>query len=280
MHLVNGKIKRWRYFSNVIQNSSIPCVGDNFKIICAIINCYQEAPTIDNEEGERWAEQMLRLMDVGNKLEKRLEGMASSKKKTLGRNTMQPWCFFPNYLKTTFVISALVSVNFLSWCHLKRFWNLGDYQISQAKGYIQEHLKPSVLDEEQVDFVVELCPAHPDLVRVRFASRHSSSKNYIATVQFDSKNDEQPIQGWYCTCCSGARVIGCCAHTTALLWHLGVCRGQVDSQVHPLSASRLLLSVEDCIRYHDTQQGSDEENNDPNWILTFLHTVSRSYSFK
>ena len=83
MHLVNGKIKRWRYFSHVIQNSSIPSVGDNFKIICAIINCYQEAPTIDNEEGERWAEQMLRLMDVGNQLEKRLEGMASSKKKPL-----------------------------------------------------------------------------------------------------------------------------------------------------------------------------------------------------
>ena len=63
------------------------------------------------------------------------------------------------------------------------------------KGYIEEHLKPSPLDEDQLDFIVELCANHPDLVRARFASRHSSGKNYIATVEFDADSDEKPMTG-------------------------------------------------------------------------------------
>lgn len=95
MHLVNGRIKRWRYFSNVIQNSTIPSVGDNLRIICAIINCYHKTPAIDNEEGERWVDQMLRLMDAGNQLQKRLEQMASSKKKPQWKKYDATMVLFP-----------------------------------------------------------------------------------------------------------------------------------------------------------------------------------------
>ena len=90
-------------------------------------------------------------------------------------------------------------------------------QIKQAKGYIFKHLKPSILDEHQLEFVVELRSTHKDLVRVRFASRHSNSKNYIATVQFDNDDDDEPIKGWFCTYSARTRVIGCCAHIAALI---------------------------------------------------------------
>lgn len=137
----------------------------------------------------------------------------------------------------------------------------GNYQIKQAKGYITEHFKQSILDDEELEFVVELCSAHTDLVRVRFASRHSSSKHYMATVQFDKDDYNNPIKGWFCTCFAGARIIGCCAHITALIWHLGVCRGEADATVHPLSAARLILSVDDCIQYSTTDD-SDQDASD------------------
>lgn len=137
----------------------------------------------------------------------------------------------------------------------------GNYQIQQAKGYIEEHLKPSILDEEELEFVVELCSNHHDLVRVRFVSRHSSSKTYMATVQFDQDDENDPIKAWFCTCFAGARIIGCCAHITALIWHLGVCRGETDGTPHPLSAAKLILSVDDCIQYSTTDESDDDQSD-------------------
>ena len=142
--------------------------------------------------------------------------------------------------------------------HVYSFYHLGDYQIKQAKSYIREHFKPSMLNEDEMEFVVELCAAHEDLVRARFASRYCSNKNYITTVQFDSDDDEEPIKGWFCTCSAGARVIGCCAHITALIWHLGVNKGEHHNSEHQLSASRFIQFIHDCIQYHDTVESDDE----------------------
>ncbi len=111
-----------------------------------------------------------------------------------------------------------------------------------------------------MEFVIELCSKHKDLFRVRFASRHSNSKKYVATVQFDNDDDDEPIKGWFCTCSAGARVIGCCAHITALIWHLGVSRGEINSSDDPLSANNLLLHVHDCIQYPDSERSDDESN--------------------
>lgn len=82
----------------------------------------------------------------------------------------------------------------------------------------------------------------------------------MATVQFDNNDDDEPIQGWFCTCSAGSRVIGCCAHITALVWHLGVSRGEINALDDPLSANNLLLHVNDCIQYSDSES-SDDENN-------------------
>jgi hypothetical protein len=133
--------------------------------------------------------------------------------------------------------------------------------IKQAKSYIREHLTQSRHVGEELEFIIELCPQRNDLVRARFASRHSNNKNYAAIIQF--KNDiEQPIQGWYCTCISGWRDVGCCAHVTALIWHLGVCRAKVEQDIHPLSAGKLLAAVDDSMQFSDVDDTDDEENDD------------------
>ncbi|CAF1143835.1 unnamed protein product [Adineta ricciae] len=137
----------------------------------------------------------------------------------------------------------------------------GTYQIKQAKSYIEVHLKPSVLDNEKYEFLVELSTKHVDLVCVRFALRHSSNKTYIATVQFDEDDYDESIKRWFCTCAAGARIIGCYAHITALIFHLGVSRSETDSSDHQLSANNLLPNLQDCIQYSDNASNSDDHDD-------------------
>ena len=127
-------------------------------------------------------------------------------------------------------------------------------------GYIKEHLKPSPLDEDQLDFIVELCANHPDLVRARLASRHSSSKNYIATVPFDEDSDEDPMTGWFCTCACGSRVFGCCAHTTALIWQLGISCGEVETISNPLSSRPFFEFIRDSAHLYLSEDDDDDQS--------------------
>ena len=127
-----------------------------------------------------------------------------------------------------------------------------------AKSYIVDHFQQSYINEEQLEFVVELCEGDDDLIRARFQSRHSNHKKHIAPVQFDEQK-EQPIIGWYCTCSSGSREVGMCSHITALLWHLGVERAVVSTSTHPLSASKLLTAIDDSMKFSDIEYDSDND---------------------
>ena len=127
-----------------------------------------------------------------------------------------------------------------------------------SKSYIREHLKPSILDEEEMIFEVQADIHYPDLIRVHFQSRHSKMKKYNATVHFNS--EKQTVEEWYCTCQTGPRKLGCCTHVCASLWHLGVNRAQI-LQTHPLSAAHLLQFVEDSNAYSRFEE-SDEDDED------------------
>jgi hypothetical protein len=137
---------------------------------------------------------------------------------------------------------------------------IGSYQIHQAKSYITEHLTPSLIYPDDFEFIVELCRQHNDLIRVRFSSRHSSYKNRIATVQYDN-DEEEPIQGWYCTCPNGSRVIGCCSHVAAVLWYLGVCRANFDTTSDQFSTQNLFNSIDDCFRPEEIEDDDDEDED-------------------
>ena len=65
-----------------------------------------------------------------------------------------------------------------------------------AKSYIADHIQQSDINNEQLEFIVELREAHDDLVLAKFQSRHSNHKKHMATVQFNEKN-KQPITAWY-----------------------------------------------------------------------------------
>ena len=115
--------------------------------------------------------------------------------------------------------------------------------------------------DDQFEFGVEFCSKCNDLVRARFASKHSNSKSYVTTVQFSNADEAEPIQSWFCTCSADARVIGCCAHITALIWHLGVCQSEIIHRNSELYATKFLQTIRDCIQYSDIEESDDEYNN-------------------
>ena len=59
------------------------------------------------------------------------------------------------------------------------------------------------------------------------------------------------MPSWFCTCASGSRTVGCCVHVTAVLWHMGVNQGEIDINIHPLCAARLLQFVDDSNLHSD-----------------------------
>ncbi|CAF4540368.1 unnamed protein product [Rotaria socialis] len=126
-----------------------------------------------------------------------------------------------------------------------------------AKSDIIEHIRQSQTNEEEMEFIVELCNEHDDLVRARFQSRHSNNKNHIATVQFDH-HKQQPIDGWYCTCSTDAREVDICSHITALLWHLGVNTAVIATDNHPLFASRLIRAIDDSTHFSENDSSLDD----------------------
>ena len=135
---------------------------------------------------------------------------------------------------------------------------LGNYQVEQAIVYIEEHLTSSPLYDDEIEFLVELCSQNDNTVRARFSSRH---KNHTALIQYKNNYTEHPINGWYCTCMSKGRRVGCCVHVAALLWHLGVPRAEIESHTHPLSASEICSETVDSSQFSDVEVSDVEQNS-------------------
>ena len=116
-----------------------------------------------------------------------------------------------------------------------------------SKSYIIEHLKKSLPNDDELMLEVRCDNRYPDLVRVQFQSRHSKSAEYNATVRFNFLA-EQAIEEWFCTCQTGPRQLGCCAHIAALLWHLGVIGAKIP-EAHPLSLSDTCSTTSKTVLY-------------------------------
>ncbi|CAM4907558.1 unnamed protein product [Rotaria socialis] len=131
----------------------------------------------------------------------------------------------------------------LNRCITKVRWIVesGTYQIKQAKFYIREHLTQSPLVGNDMEFIIELCAQHNDLLYT-----------------------ESPISGWYCTCTSGWRDMECCAHVAALLGHPGVRRANINENTHPLSAGHLFASIDDSIQFSEVEESDEEQDDNDN----------------
>ena len=89
---------------------------------------------------------------------------------------------------------------------------MGVYQIRQAKWYSKEH------QTETGKYKVFVNKGQ-GVLNAQIRSRQSSSKTYNLWIEHNISFN--PITGWFCTCKSGDRVVGCCAHIESVLWYLG-----------------------------------------------------------
>ena len=91
---------------------------------------------------------------------------------------------------------------------------MGVYQIRQAISYTKKH------QTEDGKYEIITNKEEDGVIKAQIRSRHT----YNLWIEHNSGIN--PITGWYCTCRSGARVVGCCAHIASVIWYLGFERHQ------------------------------------------------------
>jgi len=77
--IVNGQIKQWKYFSQTIQNSSIPFISDYLEIVCALINAFSLRPISDINSGSEMAFRMLEMLNQSNDVQMRLSKIVTER---------------------------------------------------------------------------------------------------------------------------------------------------------------------------------------------------------
>nr|XP_012217696.1 PREDICTED: uncharacterized protein LOC105669368 [Linepithema humile] len=104
--------------------------------------------------------------------------------------------------------------------HFLRDLTVGIYQIHLAPSYIHDKLQREESEEFQIEMLrdVQRIP-QPGLIRVRVYSRFRNAAKYQLWISYRPTNDHDMddgmdvqdgphIQGYYCTCKSGARTLG------------------------------------------------------------------------
>ncbi len=71
---VNSRIKKWRYFANILNNLNIPYIESDFKNICAIINLFRSPiAKVDDEDHIQAYNEMVILSSKENLFQKRVD---------------------------------------------------------------------------------------------------------------------------------------------------------------------------------------------------------------
>jgi hypothetical protein len=231
---VNGIIKEWLYFKNIVPNNNIPFIGDDFRIVCSLINKFKYPRfKADSEKDKIIAEEMLKKNQMNNLLKERISHI-SKRIKNIGRTTDHNLIDFP-----------VLSIEYLTELAF------GSYQLKQSKSYTIEHLN------ENGKYEFEIFKEMNDLLRVKFVSRHSKTTVYSTFIEYDLTL----IKNWYCTCKAGARVVGCCAHIMSILWYLGYHLKTNDSSCISPKSSSYFSFIDDCKGFNneDVQIMSDDD---------------------
>lgn len=208
---VNGLMKTWKALGQVVPNTQIPYIRDYVRIVCAICNAFRpprrEASKPDDEV---IAQRMLNLSSKDNTFQKYIQDNRWERK------TVTIWDKVDG--------SSLQDFPRLTLSDLHRL-TIGVYQLKQAASYTREHLAGSLAvdDDEDNHYIMYVHKEEDGVLRVKMQSRHTSSHQYQLWIRY-TKEGFDPIQGWYCKCKNGSRVVGCCAHISSVLWYLGYYR--------------------------------------------------------
>ncbi|PJE78136.1 hypothetical protein CI610_02933 [invertebrate metagenome] len=201
----HSRFKQFRFFkTELTSNYFIKNLESLLKSVTACLNwlrgpIYQPSSTKAAED-EKVALEMKSLLNKSNILAERVE-----KEPDLSRRAKSQW----QKLEAAQLEFPRLDQEYLETLAC------GTYQVKLAPGYISEHLTADG------DYEVMAYQHSSDLIRCQIRSRHQSQTKYNIWIQY-SVTEQPPIQNYYCTCPTGQRTVGMCAHIASVLFYLGV----------------------------------------------------------
>ncbi|XP_061168242.1 uncharacterized protein LOC133177166 [Saccostrea echinata] len=199
----NARIKRWRYLDRTLPTHQIPFIGDYIRIVCAVSNRFSHplSSSSSREEDDAEAAKMLHLSKQVNHLKAFIEEKGLQRKTAVWKPTSE------------------VDLDSFPIFDVEELRNLtcGTYQLKLSSSYMQEHMD----GESDIYFHEE----DNTLLRAKIQSRHTSSKKYQLWIRYS----ESTVESWYCTCRTGAQVVGMCSHIAAVAWYLSGARHREKS---------------------------------------------------
>ncbi|CAF3303856.1 unnamed protein product [Rotaria sp. Silwood2] len=254
---VNARLKRFKWFSQTLQNSSLPSVPDYMAIVAALTNCFHVPLVAASPDDDETVRRMSSLLTQSNILHERLV------QDNLQRHNVWQSTNIDDLPEPFFVLSLddlrslTIGISFSAKNVLPSFCFSGVYQLKRARSYAKEHSGSIDLTDDCVNFPIEGCTQHgaEDIIRLRFRSAHKSCI-YHTYLQFDSTQ----IIAWYCTCTTGPRTVDCCSHIATAIWYLSYERHQATTNRQSSSTNANAIQYADNIS--DFEPSSDDEEND------------------
>ena len=217
--------KKFKYFNVPADNKSIVNDQKSFMVAMALMNMFFKPVTSDKNCPDLPSE-MLSRMEMQNKLQPILDD------DYLNINLTR-------YFWKSFELSEVEHI--FPQLTIGDLQNIacGTYQLKMALGYYSEHVfshngifdvqifqnPPEQNSRKQLKRLnypkYEIEIEEPVLIRAKMHSRYSSSKIRTIYVLADtSKTGRDAILAMHCSCDSGSRTVGSCAHTITLIWYL------------------------------------------------------------
>lgn len=210
----NGHLKSmFKFFDGTIQITHAVHLKDFYRIAGAVINRFHGAIEMEGATVEL-ARSILAKAQNANVVHARVE--VEQLQRRNGRWVHLDANHLPRFPRLT--------LDYL------RELTVGVYQVNLAPSYIQDKLQRENHEVLEMDELVD----EPGFLRLRIFSRFRNAGKYQLWIAYHVNEgnanqaaiveDEDPILGYYCTCRSGARTLGTCAHIASALWFLGFAR--------------------------------------------------------
>lgn len=235
----NGHAKTiFKFLAHTISTTHLENIGDYYRIAGALINRYHPLINMQGMDVQK-AIQMLEQAQTPNVVQALVEA------EQLHRRNAQRWVGLGAQHVTDFPRLTEEDIKNIT---------VGVYQLGLAPSYVQDKLQRQDNDEYQLELMLnEDRLPESGFLRVRTFSRFRNATRHQAWIAYrsseqeagheDEDEDGSLILGYYCTCYSGARTLGTCAHIASILWFLGYARYIPDIR---FPSSRLLDAILDA----------------------------------
>lgn len=215
VEVVNGRIKRdFKLFQ------AMPHMFADFRIAAALTNAFH-VPITDSTHAPAFLERIAIRREMQNVLAEYVQRRRLNGQRVAFQNMdaeLPGLETFPRLTQDDLIL-----------------FSLGTYQLKLANSYYAEHVRQGgeysielYRDSEGLtaDLDEEGIPGESLwLLRGKIKSRHTRGRSYYSYVVVkDNETGLNAIEHYYCSCKSGKRTVGCCAHILVIIWYLGYAR--------------------------------------------------------